>query len=67
MHGKPLSDLVRIAKDGNDDALFDAVMIDNSAVSTPSIARRIQVAQIANDTDFKNKLARAISDKNPKR
>jgi len=67
MHGRSLSDLVKIAKEGNDEALFDAVMVDNSVISTPSIARRIQKAQAVNNTDFKNKLARAISDKKPKR
>ncbi len=67
MHGRSLSDLVKIAKDGNDDALFDAVLVDSSAVSTPGIAHRIHIAQATNDTDFKNKLAKAISDKKPKR
>jgi len=67
MHGRSLSDLVDMAKKGNDEALFDAVMIDSSVVSTPSIARQIHIAESTNTTDFKNKLAKAISDKNPKR
>jgi len=67
MHGRSLSDLVKIAKEGNDETLFDAVMVDSSVIYTPSIARRIKKAQAVNNTDFKNKLAKALSDKKPKR
>ncbi len=67
MHGKSLSALVAIANEGDDKALFDAVMVDHSAIYTPSIAKRIHVAQSTNDTDFNKNLTKAMSDVKPKR
>lgn len=62
----PLSDLVEKAKT-DDDALLDAVVVDRSVVSCPSIAQRIQFAQLSDDESFLNKLAKAITRTRPRR
>lgn len=62
----PLSDLVEKAK-VDDNALLDAVVVDRSVVSCPSIAKRIQYAQLSNDEPFLNKLAKAITRTRPRR
>lgn len=61
-----LSDLVENAKT-DDKALFDAVLVDRSVVSCPSIAQRIQFAQLSDDESFLNDLAKAITRARPRR
>ena len=61
-----LSELVEKAK-SDDDALLDAVVVDRSVVSCPSIAQRIQYAQLTNDESFLQKLAKAITRTRPRR
>jgi len=61
-----LSDLAEKSKT-DDDALFDAVVVDRSVVSCPSIAQRIQFAQLSEDESFLNKLAKAITRTRPRR
>ena len=60
-----LSDLVVKAQD-NDKALFDAVLVDRSVVSCPSIARRIQMAELIQDEDFFDQLSRAVKKSRPR-
>lgn len=60
-----LSDLVEKAK-SNDEALLNAVVVDRSVVSCPSIAQRIQYAQLTNDEPFLNKLSKAITRTRPR-
>lgn len=62
-----LNHLVEKARDGDDDALFNAVLVDRSVVSTPSVARRIQIAQLTEDNSFMDKLAKAITKTKPRR
>lgn len=61
-----LSDLVEQAKT-DDEALLNAVVVDRSVVSSPSIAQRIQFAQLSDDESFLNKLAKAITRTRPRR
>lgn len=61
-----LSELVEKAKT-DDDALLDAVVVDRSVVSCPSIAQRIQYAQLSDDESFLNKLSKAITRTRPRR
>ncbi|MCK5023695.1 MAG: hypothetical protein KAS04_05965, partial [Candidatus Aenigmarchaeota archaeon] len=48
-HSQPLSILIEKVRKGDDEALFDAVLVDRSIVSAPSITNRIQVAQLTED------------------
>lgn len=63
---QPLSEIVVKAKT-DDNALFDAVLIDRTVVACPSIARRIQIAQLQGDESFMNKLAKSITQTRPRR
>ena len=64
---QPMSELVEKARYGNDEALLNAVIVDRSAVAAPSIARRIQLAHLADDEAFLNKLSKAITRTRPRR
>lgn len=55
-----ISELVRKAVT-DDEKLFDAVIVDRSVVACPSIAQRIQIAQLEQDESFMNKLSKAIT------
>lgn len=61
-----LSDLVEKAEK-DDNSLFDAVVVDRSVVCCPSIAQRIQFAQLSDDESFLQKLAKAITRTRPRR
>jgi len=63
---KYLNQLVSEAKN-DDEALFDAVLIDPLVVSSPSIAKRIQKSSLENDKDFFQKLAKSITKTRPRR
>jgi len=67
IHSLPLSNLIEKIREGNDDALFDAVLVDQSIVAAPSIAHRIQIAQLTGDGDFMDLLSKAIKGSRPKR
>ncbi len=67
MYGVPLSQLVEKASEGDDEALFNAVTVDRAAMQAEPIARRICKAQIANDTSFMDRLAKAVTRTRPRR
>jgi hypothetical protein len=46
---------------GDDDALFDAVLVDTTAMHAEPIAERIAYATITGDRSFLDKLAKAIT------
>jgi len=62
-----MSDLVLKVKNGDDDSLFCAVLVDRSALSSPSIAKRIQRAHFDNDNAFFDKLSKSITRTKPRR
>jgi len=67
IHSRPLSKLIEQVREGNDNALFDAVLVDQSVLATPTVARRIQTAQLTRDGDFMDLLSKAIKGSRPKR
>ena len=67
MHSLPLPILVYRAGQGDDEALFDAVMVDRSVVGAPTINKRIQLAQLQSDESFFDRLAKATTRTRPRR
>ena len=67
IHSRPISTLIEQIREGNDEALFDAVIVDRSAISAPTLAQRIQIAELNNDNSFMDKLAKAITRTKPRR
>jgi hypothetical protein len=65
--GEYINSMVQRAKDGDDNALFDAILVDRSVLATPSIAKRIQIADLTKDESFFNQLAKAITRTRPRR
>lgn len=65
--GENINSMIKSAKEGNDNALFDAVLVDRSVISTPSVAKRIQIAQLTKDEPFFNLLSKAITRTRPRR
>lgn len=65
IHSQPLSRLVEKVRDDDDNALFEAVIVDRSIVSSPTIARRIQVAELTGDQSFMERLSNAITKTKP--
>lgn len=63
----PMSILVERAKNGDDNALFDAVLVDRSVTAAPSIARRIQMADLLGDEAFLQQLSKATTRTRPRR
>jgi len=51
-YGIPLNNQVQRVKEGSDQALFDAVRIDRSIISNPTIADRITTAELLSETEF---------------
>ena len=64
---KPLSQLIKEAAEGNDEALFNAVLIDRTVVGVDAINKRIAFAHLIQDESFMNKLAKAITKTRPRR
>lgn len=64
---RSMNDLIIAGRGGNDEAFFDAVLIDRVAVGCPSILERITIAEFANDRDFGNLLSKAITKTRPRR
>ncbi len=60
VYGLSLNDLVKMATQGNDEALFKAVRIDRTIVSCPPIADRITLAEMTNDEAFFKELRNAL-------
>jgi hypothetical protein len=67
MFGEYINSMVLRAKNGDDSALFDAILVDRSVLATPSIAKRIQIADLTKDESFFNQLANAITRTRPRR
>lgn len=61
MYGEPINDLLIRLKGGDDEALFDAILVDRTVISTPSVAKRLQIAQLMDDESFFHKLTKAIT------
>lgn len=61
LYGISIDILVKRVKQGNDDALFKLLRIDRSAVSCPTIADRITLAELDNDQTFFQKMRNALS------
>lgn len=67
IYGKPLSQLLESAKQGDDDALFRCIWVDRSFVFNPWVRNRIQVATFHDDSSFLSELARTISRTRPRK
>jgi hypothetical protein len=60
IYKKSLCALVAEAREGNMDSLFDAVRIDRSVVSCPSVAARISMAELVGNKRFFLRLRNAL-------
>lgn len=60
IHQKTLQTLVEEVKNGNDNALFDAVRIDRSIITCPTISKRLALAEFQNEHHFFLRLRSAI-------
>tara|TARA_R110002096_G_scaffold194791_10_gene377223 strand:- start:9109 stop:9894 length:786 start_codon:yes stop_codon:yes gene_type:complete len=60
MFNTTINQLLEQARQGDDKALFKAIMVDRSVLTTPSVARRIQLAQLKKDHAFFKKLSKAL-------
>jgi hypothetical protein len=60
LYQRSMSALVAEAREGNDDSLFQAVRIDRSAMTCPSIAMRISKAQLLGEKRFFERLRSAL-------
>jgi len=67
MYNQTLNKLIEKAKSGDDKALFKAITVDRTVLSTPSVAKRIQMAQLKNDKPFFKKLSKALVRKQSRR
>jgi len=63
---RSMSELIADVRAGNDDALFDAVLVDRASISAPSISRRIQMATLVDDETFLHSLSKAITRTRPR-
>ncbi|MEJ1412733.1 MAG: hypothetical protein RPU90_04035 [Candidatus Sedimenticola sp. (ex Thyasira tokunagai)] len=66
MYGTDMNALVQGATN-DDEQLFNAVLVDRTAVACPTIAQRIELASLQGDEGFMNKLAKAITRTRPRR
>ncbi|MEJ1339684.1 MAG: hypothetical protein RPU64_05890 [Candidatus Sedimenticola sp. (ex Thyasira tokunagai)] len=66
LYGTHMNALVQGAKD-DDEKLFNAVLVDRTAVACPTIAKRIGLASLQGDEGFMNRLAKAITRTRPRR
>lgn len=60
-YGCYLNELIERVRAGDDDALFDAVRLDASALGCPSIVSRISKASMLKEEEFFNDLKNAIN------
>lgn len=63
LYGRYLNDFVAQARDGDDPALFKAIRVDLSVVSTPTAAQRIGRAVFEDDQPFIADLRKAMAGK----
>ena len=64
---KSLCDLIGEARQGDDSALFDAILVDRSAMTSITGSKRIARAMLENDGEFFDHLTKAIKGTRPKR
>lgn len=67
IHSLSLNELIERARDDDDESIFKAVQIDRSVVGSPTVIKRIALAQILNDESFMNALTKAITRTKPRR
>jgi hypothetical protein len=67
MYSQPMDLLMKRVRDGDDDALFDAVMVDRAVMGAGAVSARIAVAQMMDDRSFFDRLAKAITRTRPRR
>jgi hypothetical protein len=67
LHAMPVSGLLERVSAGDDKALFEAVVLDASILSTKPVADRIATAAIHDDRPFFDSLAKAITRTKPVR
>jgi len=60
VHQKSLSTLIEEVRQGNDNALFNAVRIDRTMVACPTIVHRISIAEMQGDNKFFLRLKSAL-------
>lgn len=60
MFNTTVNKLIEQANNGDDKALYKAIMVDRSVLTTPSVAKRIQLAQLKKDHPFFKKLSKAL-------
>jgi hypothetical protein len=65
--GQSISELVDCVSKGDDDALFNAVIMDRTVLVAEPIACRIALAQMMDDNSFMDRLAKAITKTKPSR
>jgi hypothetical protein len=61
VHGQSINHLVQKVKNGSDNALFQIIQIDRSAVSCPCIADRIALAELEQDQNFFDSLQKTFN------
>jgi hypothetical protein len=66
-HGCFLNELIERVRTGDDKALFDAIRLDPTVISCPSVSQRISKAALLQDNRFFAKLKAAINGKMAKR
>lgn len=62
----PINSLIEKAKE-DDEALFDAILVDRHVINTPTASSRIARAEFTHDGKFFDQLAKAIKKTRPKR
>ena len=62
-YGHYLNDLVAMARNGNDDAYFKAVRVDQTALTCPSFAARLARAHLFGEKKFMRRLRSAMNAK----
>ncbi|HSC44088.1 MAG TPA: hypothetical protein VLH17_17520 [Candidatus Binatia bacterium] len=61
MYSQPMNRLMARILEGDDDALFDAVMVDRAVLGAKAVSARIAGAQMMDDRSFFDRLAKAIT------
>jgi hypothetical protein len=67
MYNQTINNLLEKAKNGDDKSLFQAITVDRTVLSTPSVAKRVQMAQLKRDNPFFKKLSKALVRKQSRR
>lgn len=61
--GKSINELLKLARAGEDSALFDAIRIDKTVIGCPTAVERISRAEFFENADFFKKLQKALNGK----